>query len=1173
MAGIVLLSAMNTHDSLPSPSQRHQAEHAEVSSAHGANGFLTPDGTNSDVQSTPAAAATRQKATKQKDTTRYAHYSGRATSSIPDSMLLDRKSQPSPTPQEWSIRHARGDAQGHSNLLRILALSNNLCIPDRSRTTSIAANITADDMPRTGATTGNQDVLADRYVKSTSYERSPRDFAGGEGKRKMLRLSADGKLGSPKLLKSKDPEPQPQMKKRGRPRKSIAAKDDRHLLVRLRYDAKGHTGHIVAQILLGEGQCAPRGRDENKLFSTPPKKLPTKPTHPFFRNEPKPQIGKKPASPERTSAVTPGKLRMQTMGRRPQSRDTTVPDNYVSALLKDRAIARQPGAKEPVWPAQGSAHVRGITFEGLDNPGRNSGQQIGLPRRKGKAPNRPFPARESLLHLLAANLEPEEIGELRPDGFQNPHPSLKLPRKLLLTGRNIATRVMAELSQHSSGYLNQDFSNEEVTEGHDLHPAMKRILRDLKSGAFITQEDHPNSQSWVTKYAPKSADEVLQPAAEMQVLASWLSALTVTAVESALKLEKPDSARVKQNSKKRRAAKARDMDDFIVDDDEELDDMGVLSGMDESTFDGDRSSQQSLVRAKANTGDTKNAILLSGPPGCGKSAAAYAVAKQLNFKVFEINPGDRRSGKDVLEKIGDLTRNHIVRHHGTESADTHDQQMPALLDESFENDLASGRQGTMDAFFGMKNRRKPKSCAKDRPPLQEVLKSVQKTLKPIREQQQSLILLEEVDVLFKDDKDFWTTVFKLLVTSKRPTILTCNDETLVPTQALQLHAMLRFTNAQHDLAVDYMLLVAAAEGHLLCRQAVTSTYESNHHDLRRSISELDFWCQMGVGDPRGGLDWIYQRWPPGSDVDEHGHKVCIVSENTCRSHSLCMSSLDLNETSQLSWVLEELGIDATSISEHSEEDLASLSLKQFSYVADSLSATDVYCLRESIDAFDTTQKALRENARAQYTEGTALLQTDILPDFMRLGSELKTASMLAAYSTTSIQQPYDIQRKLEGVMIQGSKRRVSGILPNLTRQDLSCFDCIAAREDYPSYSGGIGFVPSVFDGTFGPIIIDVIPFVRSILHYEEQRNLMTPALMGDEGHRTKRARTTRAARSAIEGGERANTRRERWFPKELDVGAALRTGGKDWQETHWFQPEDMGSESSSQVPASSAQSS
>src|SRR3989338_2554395 len=46
----------------------------------------------------------------------------------------------------------------------------------------------------------------------------------------------------------------------------------------------------------------------------------------------------------------------------------------------------------------------------------------------------------------------------------------------------------------------------------------------------------------------------------------------------------------------------------------------------------------------------KKAMILYGPPGCGKTSSVYAVASELNLKVIEINASDCRN-KDAISTI------------------------------------------------------------------------------------------------------------------------------------------------------------------------------------------------------------------------------------------------------------------------------------------------------------------------------------------------------------------------------------------------------------------------------------------------------------------------------------------------------------------------------------------
>jgi hypothetical protein len=74
---------------------------------------------------------------------------------------------------------------------------------------------------------------------------------------------------------------------------------------------------------------------------------------------------------------------------------------------------------------------------------------------------------------------------------------------------------------------------------------------------------------------------------------------------------------------------------------------------------------------------------------------------------------------------------------------------------------------------------------------------------------------------------------------------------------------------------------------------------------------------------------------------------------------------------------------------------------------------------------------------------------------------------------------------------------------------------------------------------------------------EQQREILTGDLQG------KRIRKTRAARAALEGGSKANTRREKWFSEKTDFDKVMQTAGKGWPL--WTQ-DDVTSTNASQTP-------
>ncbi|KAK5118985.1 hypothetical protein LTR62_000196 [Meristemomyces frigidus] len=1012
--------------------------------------------------------------------------------------------------------------------------------------------------------------------------------------KKVLRLNASGKFSSPVTRKQMPEKSCPaSLERKGRPRKSRNVTLPQQMMVVVSYGITGSgMGTRINRILTGEARTALESphKATQKKPRTPRKS--NKLLHPLFGGKPKEQPKPmKLESPKRLTATTPGKLRRQILADRPPDLRREVPYAIGSALLKDRLMVKHPGAKEPLWPNRQSMHVRGLA---IDNVLSGCAIQSSLTdhKRKRKVAQMPFQVADSVLHRFGAKLRPEPERALRMDGLQEPPQALRVPARLLITGQQIRQRITTELQATLNGVDLAAQSKLQLTPSPQItHPSLLSLWGRIPHTLSAFDELRGENVSWPQKYAPQIADTVLQPAHEMQVLKSWLTSLTVTAVEQGgpPNVKAPVMGHVRP--RKKRTRKLDDLDDFLVDDDSIVRDMDELADPEDPPVTaGSAKGLRSIVQSGVQGTKLSNAILLSGPSGCGKTAAAYAVARELGFKVFEISPCERRSGKDVLDKIGDMTENHLVRHHGLDAGELSRAEEPnkELLEEAFQRDLASGRHGKMNTFFtpqvAAKKAAVPrvkamtsKAQAKPVDAIEQVLK------KPPKNQQQSLILLEEVDILFKDDKEFWNTIFRLILSSKRPFIMTCNDEDMVPLQAMDLHAILRFTPPPTDLATDYLLLLAASEGHVLKRAAVTRLYEAKDRDLRASITELDFWCQMAVGDPKGGLGWIYQRWPLGSDVDHQGLKLRVVSDGTYQQGVGSSSEAGLGKQDQILWAWQEHGVDPTTAltlrALHDANEFAQnpvdrlASLKWHSRYADTVSALAEFASPAFAEetTVDTTTPEMPDKARHHYIEGLPLLQTDECADYEHLSQQMVVASVSAlarsreSIHTTSVHEQ--------------APRPIYPSSPPLTRQAFAVFDPISTAPD-----AGLTTTPnllqSVFDCPLSILATDLAPYVRSIVQYdlalEDQRDRLDHMIgaEGIEGRKSKRARTTRAARSAVEGSQRASTRRERWFDKRLDLPGVLRTGGAEWPKTvlGWPASTAAGSVDGSDAPASSGES-
>ncbi|EFW99817.1 hmg-i/hmg-y, DNA-binding protein [Grosmannia clavigera kw1407] len=527
-------------------------------------------------------------------------------------------------------------------------------------------------------------------------------------------------------------------------------------------------------------------------------------------------------------------------------------------------ILRVPGACLPQWPWKGTVHVHPpelVVVAAATAPV--------LPPRKRKGQTVQIEAGESVLAQMLERLQlrqvADEVRNANSSGSDELPPApagLRLPQKHLMSGRKMQGRVAPQL--------------------RTSHAGVQSLFGTLRTTLSAFDQHQCEMQSWTQKYAPTCAAEVLQSGREPQMLRDWLAALKVVAVDTGAPGEGVAAPATMGAKKKRKKNK---LDGFIVSSDEEDNDsVATGDGLDGEAADWLASGlyglqKKTVVREGINNSSSSssggarltNAMVLSGPHGCGKTAAVYAAARELGFEVFEINASSRRSGKDVIDRIGDMTRNHLVQHRqkaeeGGEADESEDADGKKQAKEAKE-----AKQAKMSAFF------QPKSVrSKVRATNEEGGGS---TRKPTS-QKQSLILLEEADLLYEEDRQFWTTVTGLMAQSKRPFVMTCNDETLLPLASLRLHGILRLEAAPTAEAVDRLLLAAACEGHVLRREAVEALYDARSQDLRAALTELQFWCQLGVGDRRGGFDWFVQRWPEGIDLDEEQQVVRVVSEDT-----------------------------------------------------------------------------------------------------------------------------------------------------------------------------------------------------------------------------------------------------------------------------------------------------
>ncbi|RHZ73673.1 hypothetical protein CDV55_103770 [Aspergillus turcosus] len=970
---------------------------------------------------------------------------------------------------------------------------------------------------------------------------------------KTMKLNANGKLLSSPVAKQSDDASQ--KKRRSKRAKAGTQKSEQSTkkLVVLKYasepDKTKNIGQLIDKIISGQTKYIP------SRATVPPvpvavKPQPPKPTHPFFLKPAlrKPDPCAEALSPSSLSQGAPCATSIPE-AKPDAPRSASQPKLFSSF----RPRPKSPESIHPVWPPKGFGHIRGISGDS-DRQDEDLSYPVNIDQKKAKMAAVQILDEESVLRTWT-NLNKDVPAALR------------LPQRQTASGRDLQQAIVPELSESAFA----DRANSIVS-----HPAIERVFSSIPHSLTAFDRGEYDMSLWTQKYAPESAAQVLQTSKEAMMLRDWLKYLTISAVDTGKAAKDIEKAKEKADDKKRKKKrkKADQLDGFIVGSSDEEFEMSEVTDSDDDELAGGVtvSSKRTVIRSGDSDGvwrsgagkhRASNVILLSGPPGCGKTASVYAVAKELDFEVFEINPGNRRTAKDILERVGDMTQNHLVHKVTTGEDTSNDLSLGAAApDESKQNKL----MGFFKPAVGKKPKKDKKAGQKDS--RQEV------DPKRARSQKQSLILLEEADILFEEDKQFWSGVMALASQSKRPIIITCNDENLIPLEEISFHAILRYKPPPQRSAVDYLLVLAANEGHMLKREAVDDLYVATGRDLRRTIMDLNFWCQMAVGSEKSGLDWIVDRWRKGTDIGQDSDPLRVISLNTYEPSMgwfsrdmLLDNTLDsrVESTQELLYWWQVSLQESEEMADSSSEVLSSTRttnsdatnlerlqrLELQSDYADLRSVLDVLCARcsldQKLDSIDNTIPAISEKQRTNYIEGYPLLQADLVPDYSSLLASIGSTFEVLLSQTFRDEDQKDIeasqaQNILEKVV---APRRAGTSKATL----LTAFEPLRRADHlFPPPTGRLA--PS-FENGLGPLSEDLAPYIRSIMAFDlrlEQYRLQLSGLLSENSGGSKRMRKTRASRAALEGGSKAETRKERWFPPGTNPALILATGNKEWQD-------------------------
>ncbi|XP_067270535.1 ATPase family AAA domain-containing protein 5 [Pseudorasbora parva] len=363
---------------------------------------------------------------------------------------------------------------------------------------------------------------------------------------------------------------------------------------------------------------------------------------------------------------------------------------------------------------------------------------------------------------------------------------------------------------------------------------------------------------WTEKYQPQHSSEIIGNIESVRRLHSWLK-------EWKLRADREEKR--KQQEKKQ--------------EDDSNDSWLISEGLDET--------EDNLC----------NTLLITGPTGVGKTAAVYACAHELGFKVFEVNSSSQRSGRQILSQLKEATQSHQVDIQGVNA------HKPSYFNNYSSHSTTTIKPGTsprkvnsprrvvssprktpqsprsaqsrkgglaptsLANFFKAGGRPSGKEAnSQDKKTQPACLKKAAKakatdskskdcpngtpaTTKISAEDQgkktaTSLILFEEVDIIFDDDTGFLAAIKTFMTTTKRPVILTTSD----PTFGATFDGYFEEIHFKSPSVVDvssYLQLLCLVENLRTDTKDVSCLLDWNSCDIRQSLLHLQFWACSGGG--------------------------------------------------------------------------------------------------------------------------------------------------------------------------------------------------------------------------------------------------------------------------------------------------------------------------------------